>query len=223
MMPEGQSPNMSSPSPEGFKKAIMDAIEVLKLNKQKMREVMDNPSTTMYAWIFLIAPGLINTIIMLAYLGRVGFRYYAPSMLLQPISIIVFVYAIHFTAVKFFKGQGDLKRFFRAYGYANALQLLNIPFTLLMLTGAWTLMGLSSIVMLAAAILGIIVGYNALKETYQVSSENAIFSIIIAAVITMVVQMIIAAVLIPILFPMPTPLQTLQDVGDIMKNLGGYQ
>lgn len=222
-MPEGQSPNMSSPSSEGFKKAIIDAIEVLKLNKQKMREVMDNPSATMYAWIFLIAPGLINTIIMLGYLGRIGFRYYAPSILLQPMSIIIFVYAIHFTAVKFFKGHGDLQRFFRAYGYTNALQLVGIPLTLLMFAGAWSLMGLSSIVMLAATILAIIVGYNALKETYQVSSEHAIFSIIIAAVITMVIQMVIAAVLIPILFPMPTPIQTLQDVGDIMKNLGGYR
>lgn len=227
--PQAPSPNpgQSSPHVEGFKAAIMDAIEILKLNKNKMREVMESPGATMYAWIFLLAPAIINTLILVTWLGRWGFRWHAPMVILQPIGIIVFVYAMHFTAVKLFKGKGELKKFFRAYGYANAVQLLNIPFTLLWMLGVYAIASLSSLVILAAAIIALIVTYNAMKENYQLSAENTIFSFIIAIIITAVVNMVLTSMLLPILFPAPAPVhqaqEALEQMGDFFKGLSGSQ
>lgn len=162
-----------------FKTAVLDAIEILKLNKTKIETIKKDKNATKFAWIFLVAPGLLKLVILSTMYGYSSF--YLHEAIWCPIGIIGMIYVSHFIAMKFFNGKGKLEEYFRVIGYVNALQLITIIILLLGLLRI-NLTGLSNLVLLIVSIYSIVLFYKLLKESYQLTTTHTIITIILAVI-----------------------------------------
>lgn len=179
-----------------WKKEVMNAIEILKLNKMKMQEVAKDNKATTVGLIFIIVPQIISLIIAVLFTGQfIGWIH--GSYILGMITPFLFVYAAHFTATKFFQGKGDLIAYFRVVSYTNIISVITIVIALLMYAGKIDLLGLASLIMLAIGIWMLIVSYHLLMENYHTTSQNTIIVLIIAFVAVSIIVLIINRILFP--------------------------
>jgi uncharacterized membrane-anchored protein len=106
------------------------------------------------------------------------------------------IYALHFTAIKFFQGKGDLIPLFRVISYASVISIL-VPVVLLLGWVSLSLMGLMSLVLLVVGIWQLIVAYTILTETHHMTNQNTIITMVIAIVVVGIIMYLLQRFLFP--------------------------
>ncbi len=181
-----------------WKKEIMDAIEVVKMNKAKWHEVAARDKATTAGFTFIVAPQLLLFIIALIS----GSTYFFLSYVISGLCTLVFLYACDLAAKKAFHGKGDFLSLFRVGSYMGVIFLLQ-PVIGLLSFASYSLWALVGIAPIAVGILMIIVAYHYLMENYKLDSNNAIITIVIAAVSDGIVYAVLTAILVPLFIPKP--------------------
>ncbi len=97
----------------------------------------------------------------------------------------VWSFAAHWVGTKFFKGQGDLGEVQRALGFAYAPQALNILGFIPCLGG---------FIGLIAAILSLITGFFAIRESLDQDNTNAVLTMIVATIALFILTAIVSAI-----------------------------
>jgi len=178
-----------------WQKEVMNAIEILKLNKTKMHEVAKDEKATTVGMTFIIVPQILAIIISMIMVG--GYVGYAQgTYIIQLITPFLFIYALHVIAVKFFQGKGDLIPLFRVISYASVISIL-VPVVLLLGWISWGLMGLMSLVLLVVGVWQLIVAYTILTETHHMTSQNTIITMVIAIVVVGIIMYLLQRLLFP--------------------------
>lgn len=183
-----------------WKAEVMDAIEVLKMNKTKIHEVSMREKATSVGIVFIVVPQILAAILTYITYSRLfgasGWQFFVASGLVGIISPFLFIYAIHFIGNKFFQGKGQLLPYFRVVSYVNVVSILT-PVILLLALVAPAIGGLAGLVALAVAIWALVISYKLLMEMYKMTSTNTILTIIIAAVAVGIVTSIINGIFLP--------------------------
>jgi len=185
-----------------FGKEVRDAIEIIKLNKTKMKEIAGKKSSTKIGIVFIVVPIVLNALLSFFSVGGSWGGYYTYLSVLPIISLILGILILSYVAEKFFKGKGDHESFFRVISYSCLLLWINTVFLLLSTLGLWgisasllyTIPGLISLWI-------IVVTYFALIEIHQLSSENAVITIIVGFIASIIINSILQA-----FYPKPTVL-----------------
>ena len=147
---------------------------------------------------FILVPQILSLIIAVIFSkGFIGWLH--GSYIIGMITPFLFVLGAHFCATKFFQGKGDAIAYFRVLAYTNIIAIVGTAVVLLMYIGGMDLLGLYSLVSLAMGIWMLIVTYTILMESYQMTSQNTIITMII----TIVAVGIVVFLLNKFLFPNP--------------------
>jgi hypothetical protein len=195
-----------------WKKEIMNAIEILKMNKTKMHEIAKDEKATTVGLSFILVPQIISLII--AIVGAGGFMGYLHGSYIlggvanfgfvsfYNIGLILpflFIYGVHLVSTKFFQGKGDMWGYFRVVSYVFAASIISTLLLLIMTITSADLIGLANLVNWAIFIVALVVSYFWMMEGYHMTQQNAI----IAPIVSMVVAGLIIWLVSSVLFPNP--------------------
>jgi hypothetical protein len=174
-----------------FGRIVNGVIRVAKLDRTFYREIENDPSYTMDAWVVVIVVSLIGA--LGAFIGGIigGSILRALGTLVWTavwgvVGFYIWVFLTHWIGTSFFKGQGTTQQLQRCLGFAYGPQILGVLAFIPCL--GW-------IAALAGWILSIVAGYFAVQEALDQDSTNALLTIIISAVIVFVVGAVIAGIL----------------------------
>ncbi len=181
-----------------WKKEVMDAIEILKLNKTKMHEVAGREKATTVGIVFIVIPQIVSVILSAILLSRYfsSWQFYLIPGLTSIISPFLLIYAFHLAATQVFKAKGELFPFFRVMSYISVITVLTPVVTLLTFV-SWGLAGLAGLVSLVAGIWMLIVAYHLLQDMYKLTNQNTVLSMIIGIVAVAIVTGIVNAIFLP--------------------------
>lgn len=176
-MEEKKQPKMES--------EFYDAIEIIKLNKAKMKEVAGRKNATKIGAGIIAVPIILNAL----FFGlSFGGAFYVYQSIISIASIVVSIFLISLVAVKFFKGKGKHEEFFRVISYGFLLNWVTVIASLLLFLNFWSFLSLFNLVSLVVIIWQLVITYYALIEVHQINSTNSVISIILGVIGGLIVE-----------------------------------
>lgn len=174
---------------------VKDGVSILKLDKVKMSQVAHDQKATVWAFVILGLPFVVNVI--LAALKTTLFLSLQVKFLLIPLATIVgAIFAMSFVAQKVFHAKGDHMAFFRVIAYAGVVTWLSvIPFVLSLL-GLDDVFSIFNLVNFAAGIWMLVVTYHVLIDYYRLNQQNTVITIVLGIIGAAILQSVLGRVLI---------------------------
>lgn len=175
--------------------AVMDGIAILKLDKTKVSQVAHDEKATIWAFVILVLPVLIN--VVLAALQTTLFLSLQIKFLIIPlVTIFAVIFLMSFVAQQVFHAKGDHMAFFRVLAHAGVVTWLTvIPFVLSLL-GLVDVYSVFNMANMVAGIWMFVVTYNVLQDYYKLNQQNTIITMVLGVVGAAIVQSILGRVLI---------------------------
>jgi hypothetical protein len=178
-----------------FVSAVMNGIEILKLNKAKMNEVAGKESATVWALVILFVPFVVNLI--LSALQTTMFLSLQIKFLIIPVLVVIAtIFLMSVIAQQLFHAKGDHMAFFRVIAHAGVVMWAGvIPFVLSLL-GVVDVYSIFNLVNMIAGIWMLIVTYQVLIGYYKLNQQNAIITMVLGVVGAAIIQSILGRILI---------------------------
>ena len=175
--------------------AVMVGIAILKLDKTKVSQVAHDEKATIWAFVILVLPVLIN--VVLAALQTTLFLSLQIKFLIIPlVTIFAVIFLMSFVAQQVFHAKGDHMAFFRVLAHAGVVTWLTvIPFVLSLL-GLVDVYSVFNMANMVAGIWMFVVTYNVLQDYYKLNQQNTIITMVLGVVGAAIVQSILGRVLI---------------------------
>ncbi len=175
--------------------ALKDGIAILKLDKTKVSQVAHDEKATVWAFVILVIPVLIN--IILAALQTTLFLSLQIKFLIIPlVTVFAVIFLMSFVAQQVFHARGDHMAFFRVLAHAGVVTWLTVIPFLLSLFGLVDVYSIFNLVSMIAGVWMLVVTYNVLQDYYKLDQQNAIITIVLGVVGAAIVQSILGRVLI---------------------------
>jgi hypothetical protein len=173
-----------------FNRIINGMIRVVKLDASFYNEVEADASyqkdalgvvliVSALSAIGSFLAGLISGSIIGAIVGLVL------ALVVGIVGYFIWSFVAHWVGTKFFKGQGDLGEVQRALGFAYAPQALTVLSFIPCLGG---------LIGLIAAVLSIVTGFFAIRESLDQDNTNAALTMIVATVILFIFSAVIGTI-----------------------------
>jgi hypothetical protein len=177
------------------KSIVMEAVEVLKLNKAAISKVAADEKMTVWAFVILLAPFVVNT--LLGAIQSVQFFGLQMKIFLIPVLCMVgVIFLMSLVAQMAFKARGDHMAFFRVIGFAGIAGFASVIPVLLGTIGIADTYSFFNIVNGLAGIWMLVVTYNVLMSYYKLNQQNAIITIVVGIVAAMILQSLLGTLFI---------------------------
>ena len=160
-----------------WKSEFMDAIEVIKLNKTKMKQISERKSSTTTALIFAILGSAAIPLGIYIMLFRTPFFSVADlliAIVYYFVSFLLSVFILDIIAKKLFHGKGDFRKLFKVLGFGYLIMVPGIIVYLL---------GLASGLVSILGIWYLVIMFKALQVLYKLSNKNTVVALIISIVV----------------------------------------
>ncbi|MBD3360525.1 hypothetical protein GF366_01855 [Candidatus Peregrinibacteria bacterium] len=179
---------------------LQDAVDILKLNKDKMLQVSKKKYATIWAVIFLLVPPLVNLILM-SFSFPSGFGVIFSRFLLWPIfipalSLAGVLFLASLIAQRSFGGKGKHVGFFRTVGYSSIILWITIIPFILSAFGLMDALGLFNFISIIAIIWIFAVIYKMLIIYHLLSQYDAVFVLVITFLGYFVLKSILGRILV---------------------------
>lgn len=175
--------------------AVKDGIAILKLDKSKMSQVAGDENATVWAFVILVVPFVVN-VILSAIQTTLFFSLQVKFLLIPVLSVIAAIFLMSFIAQMVFHAKGDHLAFFRVIAHAGVVMWAGIIPFILSLFGFDGSYAVFNLINLVAGIWMLVVTYNVLISYYRLNQQNAIITIVLGAIGAGIIQSILGRVLV---------------------------
>ena len=168
--------------PEQMIQRIIERIvRIIKLDTKVYPEIAHDERATTEAAIVVVVAALFAAIGNAVGAQSIG-RFFVSLITGVLISWLLWSYVTMFIGTRLFQGQATFWEMARTLGYANAPMILGI----LAVFGC-----VGGVIGIVAAVLSLIAGFFAVRETLELTTEKAIITILVGWVILIVVSLIV--------------------------------
>lgn len=175
--------------------AIKDGIAILKMDKAKMAEVAGKESATLWAFVILAVPFVVN-VILSAVQTSMFLSLHIKFLIIPLLSVVAVIFLMSIVAQSVFHAKGDHMAFFRVLAHAGVLMWVAIVPFVLGIFGVVDVFSVFNLINLIAGVWMLVVTYNVLLNYYKLSQQNAIITIVIGVVGAGIVQSVLGRVLV---------------------------
>ena len=175
--------------------AIKDGIAILKIDKAKMAEIAGRESATLWAFVILAVPFVLN-VILSAIQTTMFISLQIKFLIIPLLSVVVVIFLMSIVAQSVFHAKGDHMAFFRVLAHAGIVMWASVVPFVLSLFGVVDVFSIFNLINLVAGLWMLFVTYHVLLNYYKLSQQNAIITIVLGIVGAAIVQSILGRVLI---------------------------
>lgn len=181
-------------------KEIKDGIEILKFNKITMAAVAARPSAKKWGFVILAVPPVAN-LVLSSMLFPSGFGSIFKSLAFWPmfiptLSLVAAIFAMSYTAEKFFKSGHNHWAFFKVLSYGSVILWLTIIPFLLALLEILDPSGLFNLLSLIGTVWIFVVAYHLFLDWGKLSKQNAALIVGVGFIAYLVFQAILGRILV---------------------------
>jgi len=181
-------------------KRIKDSVAILKLDKAKMSEVSHDASATIWGAIFLIAPSLIDWLVISStassFFRGMFSRFFFWPMFVPVITVFATFYLMSMVAERAFGGKKDHFAYVRPILYVGSLLILSvIPFVFQIFDfgNAFELLGLIWKVLIVWMF---VVSYFMLKIVHNLSKEDSYIVLAVGVILYFLVGHVVSFIFV---------------------------